>query len=318
LIGKALRLLGRDPYANLAAEEAILERPSSGDGLFLLYANDPCCVVGRNQNPWAEISPTFGDPEVGLPILRRVSGGGAVYHDGGNLNWAFIVPRSEHDRVSELGLVILALRGIGIDLCEGVRGGLYVERGPYRGRKVSGTARRISTTRVLHHGTLLVDADLGRLSSSLGGLRLDFSRGLPSAPSPAVNLASLEPGLDRARGLDEVAETLALSITGANATKISADELGLYADSDFAEEAERRLRSWDWTWGATPPFALELEGSEGGTRLDVRRGLLYSASGPGSEALDPLLGQRFEFGTPKLCLAILEQIDVHEIFVPRV
>lgn len=307
MIAQALCLLGRDPYANLAAEEALLERPSCGEGLFLLYVNAPCCVVGRNQNPWAEISPNFGAPEVGFSVLRRVSGGGAVYHDGGNLNWAFIVPRSEHDRVSELGLVILALRKIGIDLCEGARGGLYVERGPYRGRKVSGTARRISATRVLHHGTLLVDADLSRLSSSLGGLRLGYSRGLPSAPSPAVNLASLDPGLDRARGLDEVAETLALSITGERGTKISADKLGLYADSGYAEEAELRLRSWDWTWGATPPFALELEWSSGETRLDVRGGLLASASGPGSEVLSPLLGQRFEFGTPKFCLNILEQ-----------
>jgi lipoate-protein ligase A len=314
LIAQTLRLLGRDPYANLAAEEALLERPSSVEGLFLLYTNDPCCVVGRNQNPWAEISPSFDAQEVGLPVLRRVSGGGAVYHDCGNLNWAFLIPRSEHDRTSELGLVISALRGIGIGLCEGARGGLYVEDGPYRGHKVSGTARRFSATRVLHHGTLLIDTDVGRLSSSLGGLHLDFSRGLPSAPSPAVNLSNIKPGID----LDEVSEALAFSITGGRATKIDTGELGFYADSGYTEEAERRLRSWDWTWGATPPFALELEWAAGKTRLDVRGGLLASTSGPGSEALAPLLGQRFEYGTSGSCLKILERIDVHELFIPCV
>ena len=315
MIAQALHLLGRDPYANLAAEEALLERPFSDESMLLLYANGPCCVVGRNQNPWAEISPSFGEPRGGLPILRRVSGGGAVYHDEGNLNWAFLVPRSEHDRASELGLVVSALRGIGIDLCEGSRGGLYVERGPYCGRKVSGTARRLAAKRVLHHGTLLVDADLGRLSASLGGLRLGYSRGLSSVSSPAVNLASLKPDLGLGPGVDEIAEALARSITGSCGTKIGADGLGLYADRAYAEEAESRLRSWDWTWGATPPFAFELEWARGRTRIDVRGGLIASVSGPFSETLAPILGQRFEFETPESCLKILEQFDVHEIFM---
>lgn len=313
MIAQALFLPGRDPYANLAAEEALLERPASDEGIFLLYVNDPCCVFGRNQNPWAEISPASGALDVGLPVLRRVSGGGAVYHDGGNLNWAFLVPRSEHERASELGLVILALRKIGAELCEGPRGGLYVEGGPYRGRKVSGTARRLSATRVLHHGTLLVDSDLSCLSSSLGGLSLGFSRALPSVSSPAVNLSSLVPGLS----LGEVSETLAVSIAGASASKLVGDSLGLYADLAYAREAERRLRSWEWTWGSSPPFALEFCTAGGTTRLNVCGGCLSSASGPASEAFEPILGQRFEFGTPKACLKILERFDVPEIFMPR-
>lgn len=308
MIRRAYRLSSRDPRANLAAEESLLERPRSDEGLLLLYANEASCVVGRNQNPWAEVA---GD--AGLPVYRRVSGGGTVYHDGGNLNWAFILPRPEHDRGAELALVIEALRdGLGIELKEGERGGLYVASGPFEGRKVSGTARRLSATRVLHHGTLLVSSDLVRLGRSLGGLELSASRALPSVGSPAVNLSSLIPALT----IDQAASALALSICGSEAEVLGPEDLGLLADRAYAAASSERLGSWDWTWGATPPFALDLDWREGRLRLELRGGLISSASGPGAEVLSPFLGRRFDYSSPSFCLRALEGIDVHEVFIP--
>jgi lipoate---protein ligase len=293
LTDRALRSGLFDPWGNLSLEEALLERGPGGGSALLLYADDPCVVVGRNQNPWAEVS-----ARASLPVLRRVSGGGAVYHDRGNLNWAFIVPRSRHDRDGELALVAAALRELGIEAEPGPRGGLFAAgEGPFRGSKVSGTARRLAAERVLHHGTLLVDSDLPRLRSCLGGLPIAETKALPSVASPCVNLSSISPGLS----LEDAAEALSRTIAGRGAE----DAEGA-AEASFRDGALRRLRSWDWTWGATPPFSLNLEWSGGTLRVEVRAGRVAAASGPGSSAILGLIGSEFGYGTPMACVEALE------------
>jgi lipoate---protein ligase len=291
--GLALAAAGGDPFRNLALEESLLERGLGDRGALLLYADSPCLVIGRNQNPWAELR-----EDAGLPVLRRASGGGAVYHDEGNLNWALIAPRAGHDRPSELALVARALRSLGIESEEGARGGLYVTSpARFAGTKISGTARRIAAERVLHHGTLLVDADLSRMRRCLGGIEVERSRALASVSSPCVNLAEILPGLT----LGEVAAALAKTIAGADPLPV--EEL---ADGPSVEAIELRLRSWDWTWGATPAFELALPGSLGLARIRVERGRIASMSGPGTEACSSLLGTKFDYGSSKACVAAME------------
>jgi lipoate---protein ligase len=289
LIDRALFSAGGDPYRNLALEEALLERGFEGAGVLLLYANEPCVVVGRNQNPWVEASEASG-----LPVLRRVSGGGAVYHDLGNLNWALILPRSRHDREAELALVAGALRDLGVGAEAGPRGGLFVSAGEKcAGAKISGTARRLTTERVLHHGTLLVNADLARMGTCLGGIATGASRAVSSAPSPCVNLASILPGIR----VEEVAEALSRALVG---SPIGAAEAA--ADSAYVDEADRRLRSWDWTWGATPAFGVALEWGGGSVGIEVRGGRVASVSGAGSEAIAGFVGRKFDYGLPRNCV----------------
>lgn len=304
MIDRALRSSGTDPYRNLALEESLLERGFGGGSALLVYANDPCAVVGRNQNPWAEIA-----EGAGVPVLRRASGGGAVYHDQGNLNWALILPRARHDREAELALVAGALRELGIEAEAGPRGGLFVAGGgPAEGAKVSGTARRFSAERVLHHGTLLVDADLARMAACLGGMELEATRALPSAPSPCANLASLVPGLR----VEEAARALAASLVGAGI-----DEAELVADASYADEAALRLRGWDWTWGATPAFSVGLPWRGGSARLDVRGGRVASVSGPGSGSIAGCVGRAFEYGLPRACAREMEGRGDPGYFTPR-
>lgn len=289
MIDRALRLSGSDPYRNLALEESLLERGIGGGSALLLYVNDPCVVVGRNQNPWAEASEGSG-----LPILRRVSGGGAVYHDRGNLNWSFVVPRRGHDREAELDLVMGALRGLGLELEADSRGGIFTSGGsPRSSAKIAGTARRISAERVLHHGTLLVDADLERMNLALGGLAADSTRSLPSAPSPCVNVSSLLSGI----GVEAIALAIAGSLVGSPIEPAEA-----YADRSYADQAEARLRGWDWTWGATPPFAVAAEWKGGRILIELRGGRVASVSGPGSEAISDFVGRPFDYGLPKACV----------------
>jgi len=287
---KAFRAVGHDPIANLALEESLLE--GAADPVFLVYVNDPCVVVGRNQNPWAEVSPSSG-----LPILRRASGGGTVYHDRGNLNWSFLLPRSAHDQAAELESIASALRGMGVGAEVGSRGGLFARSGEGEPLKIGGTARRLCSTRVLHHGTLLVDADLAALAASLGGVRTLESRALPSVPSASTNVSCIVPGL----GMEELVAALCEAL-GAGAPANAAGE----ADPGLEPAARARLASWEWTWGATPHFCVAADGPSEAV-MEVRSGIVAGLRGRDSPALAALLGQRFDFGTPERARKLLEK-----------
>jgi lipoate-protein ligase A len=264
----SLRASGTCPAVNLALEEALLEGGSNGDRALFLYVDEPCLVIGRNQNPWSESARGCA-----LPLFRRISGGGAVYHDLGNLNCSLIVPRASHDPEAELALVAAALRPLGVDAAPGRRGGLFLASGPLAGRKISGSARRLSARRVLHHGTLLVDSDLGALERSLGGMEVESSRALPSVPSPVANLSEALPGL----GLEDAARALAEGLAGGP----GAIEAELAAERGLVDAARARLESWEWTWGETPPFTVGVPLGGERLRVELRRGRVQAC--PGAE-----------------------------------
>jgi lipoate-protein ligase A len=297
MVFKALRAAGADPADNLALEEALLSLPDEDECLLLFYVNDPCVVVGRNQNPWAEVSPRSG-----LPVFRRVSGGGAVYHDRGNLNWALLVPRRLHDQEGELALVAGALRALGFAVEPGPRGGLYLDGGSeFAGGKVSGTARRVDAHRVLHHGTMLVDADLERLRSSLGGLRLVSSRAVASVPGRPINLGSLRPGLKVEDMAVDLVAFLASEGHAANAEAECAESfLAAAGAAEFVREARERQLGWDWTWGRTPDFSAIALAGTAEFRIDVEGGRVARVEGPGAERLEGILGSRFRYELPEV------------------
>ena len=147
----------QNPYYNLAFEEYVLTHRLEGEYL-LLWQNDNTIVVGQNQNTEAEINRPFVE-EHHINVVRRSTGGGAVYHDLGNLNYSFITDAGE---LQELAMqrftapVVEALKGLGLNAEASGRNDILVE-----GRKVSGTAQRVSHGRILHHGTLLFDSDPG-------------------------------------------------------------------------------------------------------------------------------------------------------------
>lgn len=147
-----------DPFFNLSAEKYFL--CEKDEDFFLLWQNEPCIVIGRNQNAADEINGDYVRTR-SLPVVRRMTGGGAVYHDAGNLNFSFI-QNGEADRVELCRPVIDVLRSIGVVAEISGRNDILVG-----GRKVSGTAMCSRGGRSLFHGTLLINADLEAMSEAL-------------------------------------------------------------------------------------------------------------------------------------------------------
>jgi len=187
-IEECLRTMVHSAVASsLTSNQSIPSTPSS---FFLTYVNEPCVVLGRNQEAAAELSRTAR--ETGTPrAFRRTTGGGAVYHDAGNLNWSFVVPGSLADRAGLLRLLLGALATAGVQAAVGGRGEVTVA-----GRKVGGTASAAGKDVLLFHGTLLVDTELSALRDSLAAHDEDYEPGsVRSVPAAVANLASFVPGL---------------------------------------------------------------------------------------------------------------------------
>ena len=153
----------QNPFYNLAFEEFVLTHRLEGEYL-LLWQNDNTIVVGQNQNTEAEMNRAFVEARH-ISVVRRTTGGGAVYHDLGNLNYSFITDVGDAERLTMERFtrpVVEALRGLGLQAEASGRNDILVE-----GRKVSGTAQRVVKGRILHHGTLLFDADPGMVAGAL-------------------------------------------------------------------------------------------------------------------------------------------------------
>ena len=170
------------PSFNLAAEEHLFSK--NGEDFLLLYVNEPSVIIGSNQAVQNEVDLDFCI-EHDIRIIRRLSGGGAVYHDPGNLNYSFI-----HGKTGEplsarfLDPVVEALHALDIPVEVRKRKDLWLD-----GYKISGTASHLSKGREIHHGTLLYDTDLDVLSKALSPERRDLVRkATPSVPSPVKNI----------------------------------------------------------------------------------------------------------------------------------
>ena len=187
---RVIRAIGTDPYANLAVEACLLANCPDDCAILYLWQNQNTVVIGKNQNPWKECDLAKMEAD-GVRLARRRSGGGAVFHDLGNLNFTFVLPLSSYDVPRQMDIICDALRRFGIAaVCSG-RNDILVD-----GCKVSGNAFQKSGGIGCHHGTLLLDCDvekMGRyLSPSAEKLK---SKGVDSVRSRVGNLKSFCPSL---------------------------------------------------------------------------------------------------------------------------
>lgn len=181
---------GANPYHNLAVEKHLMDTLPEDTAILYLWQNQHTIVIGRNQNPWYECK-VEEFLASGGSIARRLSGGGAVYHDLGNLNFTFIVPKSEFDIPRQLSVVALAVSSFGLHPEPSGRNDLHIG-----GRKFSGNAFYKAGSSAYHHGTLLVDCKLDVMARYLSVDEKKLRQhSVASVPARVVNLASLSPDM---------------------------------------------------------------------------------------------------------------------------
>ena len=276
-----------DPYENLALEEVLFEQ--QGEGVtFYLWQNERTVVIGRNQNAWRECRAELLESEDGK-LARRSSGGGAVFHDLGNLNFTFLLPRAEYDLARQLSVIQKAAAKFGIETSFTGRNDLVLKE---TGEKFSGNAFRFSSDTALHHGTILISADFSKLGRYLAPSQLKLeSKGVKSVVSRVTNLGLKNPAL--------TVESMKLAL--AEAFKA---EYGVYEphgwdsiDKVALETKRQKYASWDWKFGSTPAFNVSFENrfSFGCFELllNVQNGMVASAT-CFSDAMDETLPKRVE------------------------
>ena len=196
-----LNLTTTDPSFNLAAEEFVFESLPKDRSYFMLWQNDRAVIIGKYQNTLAEINLPYIEAN-GIRVVRRLSGGGAVYHDLGNLNYTFIADAKESERL-DLRLfcepVLRTLSSFGVKAELNGRNDMTVD-----GQKFSGNAQMIRHGRVLHHGTILFDSDLEAVTLALHVDEAKIrAKGIRSVRSRVTNLADVQPGLYN-KGIDKL------------------------------------------------------------------------------------------------------------------
>lgn len=244
-----VRARGTDPYANLALEEALVRCVQPGECILYLWQNANTVVIGRNQNCWKECR-TDALARAGGHLARRLSGGGAVYHDLGNLNFTFLAQASDYDVQRQTDVILTAVRALGVPAQRTGRNDLTAD-----GRKFSGNAYYRTKAGCYQHGTLLVDADFARMAQflSVSPAKLQ-AKGVDSVPARVCNLRTLAPGLT-VPALEEALRAAFSACYGLPCEPF--DEARLAAGE--LETLRKKYASDAWRYGRTLPFTLSAE-----------------------------------------------------------
>lgn len=251
-----------DPHLNLALEEYLLRHTNTDQPLLLFYINQPAVIIGRNQNTLEEIDPDFIKAN-GIHVVRRLSGGGAVFHDLGNLNFSFITPSRQdlHNFAKFTEPVVAVLRQLGVAAELRGKSDIFAE-----GRKISGNAQYVTQQRMFSHGTLLFDTDIATMLKSLNPRQAVIeSRAVQSVRNFVVNIREL-----LAEDMDILAfrQTLLDGIFGGGA--VATYELDAAAWAGVEKLAAERYRTWEWNYGRSPQFNVRHEKDLPGGKVDVR------------------------------------------------
>ena len=237
-----------DGWRNLAVDEYFLDHIKPDDAMLYFYINANAVIIGRSQNPWAECNLQKMDADR-VQLVRRITGGGAVYHDCGNLNFSFIMGENRYDLSKQMNLILNAVRAMGIPCEFSGRNDLLAD-----GRKFSGNAFCTRGAVRQHHGTLLLNADLSKLQNYLNvDPRKLQSKGTKSVRSRVCNLSQFVPEIDCATMLEKLKNAY---------REIYGDYQELQtADLDEVAIAPyyQKQTSEAWRLGQTPRFDIEIE-----------------------------------------------------------
>ena len=285
--------LSHDPFYNQAFEEFVFQTFREDD-VFLLWQNSPAVIVGSFQNICREVH-VETLRRLGIPIVRRMSGGGTVYHDLGNVNYTYITRQEglvDYDRCRQP--VIDALNDIGVPARKNRTCDIAIGD-----RKISGSAQRAAGGRILHHGTLLFQSDLAELDKITTHHKNDCfqSKGTVSAICSVTNIAD---HLAVPMTLEEFRTRLLDRMVPPGSPRLT---LTAEQEAEVCRLRDEKYRSWAWTWGKTPAFTYEKSGTFAGVPIRVayqaKKGMISDAvidcaALDGAEAARLLNGSRLD------------------------
>ncbi|HHY74470.1 MAG TPA: lipoate--protein ligase [Bacillus bacterium] len=261
-----------DPRINLAIEEFAVKNLDSNETYLLFYINEPSIIIGKNQNTIEEINAKYVE-ENGIHVVRRLSGGGAVYHDLGNLNFSFITKddgNSFHNFKKFTEPVVIALHKLGVQAELSGRNDIVVE-----GRKISGNAQFSTKGRMFSHGTLMFDSNIDHVVSALH-VKIDKieSKGIKSVRSRVANIREF---LTSDMTIEEFRELL-LNYIFSNDGEIPEYKLTEEDWTQIEKIADEHYRNWDWNYGKSPKFNMQRSHrfpvGQIDVRLDVDKGII--------------------------------------------
>lgn len=238
-----------DPHYNLAVEKRLFDLVGPDECILYLWQNQNTVVIGKSQNPWVECRTSLLDAEGGV-LARRLSGGGAVFHDSGNLNFTFLVATENYDVDRQLSVIQEACRLAGIHAEKSGRNDLLAQ-----GQKFSGNAFYYSGGHAYHHGTLMVDVDKEKLGRYLSPPKAKLqAKGIASVRSRVVNLSELSPGLTISAMKGYMVQAFE-RVYGLSATEITLTR----QDHDAIVSMTATNKSWEFLYGAPLPFTFQCE-----------------------------------------------------------
>lgn len=263
-----------DPFFNLATEDWIFKDMDTKEHILFLWRNERTVVIGRNQNPWAECN-LAKMQEKGVHLVRRQTGGGAVFQDLGNTNFTFLSSKKDYDKQRNFQIVINALNKLGIKAEFSGRNDLVVE-----GKKISGSAFREQPDRAFHHGTILINANLGELAEYLTPSQKKLiAKGTTSVRSRVANISEFNNALVHEKVSEAIIEEFfAMHNSPKNIENLNHNNLKEITEIN---NYYNHLKSDAWRFGETPEFQHQLsERFDWGTidlHLDTEAGKIKRA-----------------------------------------
>jgi lipoate---protein ligase len=250
-----------NPYFNIAAEEYLLK--NFRDNIFMLYVNEPSLIIGKHQNTLAEIDYQLAKDK-GISVVRRLSGGGAVYHDLGNLNFTIIKNGAEGKLVDFKGFtqpIVSLLAKLNVKAEFTGHNSLYVD-----GKKISGNAEHIFKKRVIHHGTLLFSTNLQMLSNLL---YVNTNRYTDKAvKSVRANTTNLKEYLPESYTIIEFKEFI-FNYFLQNFENSTSYEFSQDDRKEVNALVRKKYGTWDWNFGYSPTYGFKREIELGGFKLEM-------------------------------------------------
>lgn len=279
-----------DPYVNLATEEVLLKTAELEEDLVLLWRSEPAFIVGRSQNPFLEVNPAFKD----IPTIRRISGGGTIYQDMGTINYSIITTDYKH-KINNyqyfLEPVMNMLKNSGLDVSFKPKSHLILA-----GKKISGNAQSFMNNRLLHHGTLLYDANVDIIMNGLVNYRQDsYGLHVRSNKQPVINI---KPFFHEEVSITDVMKSLSKELIDYFKLNEGTYQLSKQQKNLIQRLAKDKYHSWDWIFGKTPKFEMAIKYRDRDIHVAVEQGIIKSVK-PDTLYTRTLIGSVFCFDKEK-------------------